>query len=415
MPWTKDAQAALQLQPSSVCVKIAQNEMAEMPERPKSPFEAFMDRTNRFVDSNRQLSGTLLCIIGAMAFTPDSLCVRKASEVEGESNAFSVIFYKYLLYALTMLLVFSIASYMRGRSIIKAFHSIGKIGLFAGLIQGISHFTITYAFYTENVAIVLVILAANPTFAVILSYMILGEITPIRTMLTAAITLGVIAWICSDSIISKEGDDHNSSGVVGILSSLIASIFLGLYFVLLRLMDMDAVREGYEVNAMPCNVVAGAVASLLALLCCIRDPLALHLTSNEALWLWLNGGFFIPIAFIGLTLAIPLITAPEVDNSRPRVFPEQSCESFIYLHCCTPLSPLSSHSLEKSPPTLPHSYTLLSHTPTLLYSSLSTTGFPLDPAGDHLRTPVGLVSRVRDPKPNSHIRWYSDDFCTSNE
>ena len=64
---------------------------------------------------------------------------------------------------------------------------IGLIGVLAGIVWGIQNFLITYAFQKTAAANVLVIVAANPMFSAILSYFLLNEKAPVRTILASIV------------------------------------------------------------------------------------------------------------------------------------------------------------------------------------------------------------------------------------
>lgn len=210
--------------------------------------------------------GTLLTVFAVLVLTPDSLLVRKLSHLPN----FVVMFYRYLVFTVVLTLFLGLTSGPKG--FLLKFKSIGKIGWFAGLIWGASNLLITYGFQTIAAATVLVIIASNPMFSALFSYLILKETVPWHTFAAGLVCFGAIVSIFYSQL---SGDE--STNVAGLLSSLGAAATMGLYFVLLRLADIHSTR--YEVtigtygccspllfhhsgsiDSMPCNIIAGVFA-----------------------------------------------------------------------------------------------------------------------------------------------------------
>ena len=118
---------------------------------------------------------------------------------------------------------------LEGKNTMRNIVSVGRIGFFAGLVWGASNLLITYAFQTTSVANVLVIVSANPLFSAIFSIILLKESIPYRTILASLVCLGAIVLIFSGELANGTGS------IVGVVSSIGASVTLGLYFVLIRL------------------------------------------------------------------------------------------------------------------------------------------------------------------------------------
>ena len=171
---------------------------------------------------SNQLKGTLYCILGVLAITPDSLLVREASTLPD----MQVILYKMLFLALCLLVTLLASEGPLGT--VRVFQELGWIGWGAGFIWAISNFAINYAFIQTAVANVLVILAANPMFSAVASYFLLGETIPRRTVAAALVCFAAIIIIFYDQLGSGGGD------AIGLICALVASLTLGLYFVLIR-------------------------------------------------------------------------------------------------------------------------------------------------------------------------------------
>ena len=83
-------------------------------------------------------------------------------------------------------------------------HAPGIFGWAAGLLWGASNMLFTAAIQNTAVANVLVIVASNTVFSSIFSYLLLGELIPIRMFVTSAICFGAIALIFSGKLHSLD-------------------------------------------------------------------------------------------------------------------------------------------------------------------------------------------------------------------
>jgi drug/metabolite transporter (DMT)-like permease len=171
---------------------------------------------------SNQTRGTIYCVSAILILTPDSLCMRLLSNIPD----FAVIFYRYILFASIYIVVYVAKE---GKNTWNSFKSIGWIGALAGIVWGVSNFAITYAFQTTAIANALVINSANPMWSALFSWIVLKEKIPLRTLITSLVAFAAIVIIFYGQLGTGGG------GVVGLISALIASMFMGGYFVLLRL------------------------------------------------------------------------------------------------------------------------------------------------------------------------------------
>jgi len=174
---------------------------------------------------SNQLKGTLYCFFGVLIDTPDALLLREVQELPN----FVALFYRFLIFTLTMVPVtFAIE---RGDSW-RQIKSLGVTGVVAGLFWGCFNLTIAFGIQKTDAANVFVITSSNPMFSALFGYIFLGEIPPLRTFIAALVCVGSIVLIFASEI----GRGNNS--IVGMFAALTASLSLGLYFVLIRLVIM---------------------------------------------------------------------------------------------------------------------------------------------------------------------------------
>ncbi len=176
---------------------------------------------------SNQLKGTLYCVFGVLTVTPDALLVRKVSDLPN----FDVIFWKSLFFALILFVCLLASQGIKGT--IQVFKDVGWIGWVAGVVWGISILAVTYAFQRTAAANVLVITAANPMFSAVGSYFLLKEHIPWRTIAAAVVCFLSIIIIFYGQLDSGDGD------AIGLLNAVIASLTLGMYFVLVRYAGMQ--------------------------------------------------------------------------------------------------------------------------------------------------------------------------------
>lgn len=165
----------------------------------------------------------------------------------------------------------------------------------------------TSAIQLTAVANVLVILASNPMWTVILSYFALGEEIKLRTVVCCLVCFGAIVLIFVSDLQASQDQKLSSDSLLGNILALFASFTLGGYFVLLRVASKF---EGVEPDMLPCNVIAGFSAGFVSLILGAA-PLAVKNT-REVAFLCLQGIITLPLSFALLTIGPSLITATEV-------------------------------------------------------------------------------------------------------
>lgn len=243
---------------------------------------------------SKQVKGTLIVIAGMVILTPDALLVRKLDNLQD----MTMIFYRSLLFigAVALILVLQ----HREKSWTE-FIGMGKPGLAAGVLWGISCFCITYAFQTTAVGNVLVINAANPAFSAISSWLFMGEVIKTRTLLAACVCFAAIVVVFASTV----GPD--SGGIGGVFLALGSSVTLGGYFTAIRYIEY---KYGYVPDAMAINIVAGIVTAIIAII--VAQGELDEATDLDWLWLFLDGALLLPVSFLALSIGPSMISAPEV-------------------------------------------------------------------------------------------------------
>ena len=162
------------------------------------------------------------------------------------ADAWQIIFYRSAALALTLTLI--VALRHRGR-LVAAFAAAGWNGVLAG--AGLSGGFIGYvlALHHTTVANAVFMLGTAPFFAAILGRWFLSEAVRPATWAAMSLALAGIAVMVAGSLVLGT--------ILGNLLALVASLSFAVFNVLLR--------RGRDTDMLPCVVIAGVIAALIAL------------------------------------------------------------------------------------------------------------------------------------------------------
>lgn len=243
--------------------------------------------------------GTIYCFFGACVLTIDTLMLRLVEEVETET----VCFWKFLFYAVSLAFVIFLNGKLSLTNFYNSFIGIGKVGLFAGIVWGVSNVLFVQAINSSAAGTVLIILASNPLFVVVLSRLFLkSDVVPLRTWLCVIVCLAALILIFAGNLTEK------TESVVGLILAFFATLTTSIYFVLLRF--ASKFNDGKEPDLLPCNVIAGIVCSCIS--ACYGTNLTAGISSTSWGMLLLQGLVTFPLAFGLLTMGSERVPASEV-------------------------------------------------------------------------------------------------------
>jgi drug/metabolite transporter (DMT)-like permease len=197
---------------------------------------------------SKSTKGVLVSLVGVLVLTPDTLLIRAT----GNLHPPTLLFYRYGFHAFSIL-SFIIAK--NGRKSIEKITEIGWIGVLCGLIFGTSNIFFTTAVQYTAVANVLVILAINPLFAALFSWILVGDVIKTRTSVTMLVGLGAIGLIFYDEI----SGGSSSRSIMGNIFACCTCVLWGLFFAVVRYCE---VKQSSKINMVPCNVVAGLFVAI---------------------------------------------------------------------------------------------------------------------------------------------------------
>ena len=230
------------------------------------------------------LKGLLITTAGVLVLTPDSLLVRLIA-----LDSWSMVFWRGFLIMTGLTL--ALAVYYRGETLAR-FRAIGRTGLAAAALLAVSSVLFILALHNTSVANTLVIVAAAPLMAAILSRVFLGETVPARTW------AAILAALAGILILVSDGPRGGTLG--GDLAALATAVTIAGAFTL--------VRRARALNMVPAAALSGGMSALIMLP--IATPLAI---APDEVWLVLVLGLIVlPVSFGLITLGPRYLPAPEV-------------------------------------------------------------------------------------------------------
>ena len=229
------------------------------------------------------LKGLLIAFFGVLVLTPEGILVKLAN-----ADSFTVLFWRGIFFALSILIILFISYRSRTLNEIKG---IGKEGLLIGCLTGLGGTTFILAIHYTTLAKTLVIISASPLMVALVSFFILKEKPKLFTWLAMLVVFGGIYVVMSG--------DTSGLNLKGSLFALASVTTGGFSFTLLR--------KYKEVNMVPAMTVNGLFITLVGLL--FADSLAV---SSQAMTFIIISSILVAISFSLITIAPQYIPAPEV-------------------------------------------------------------------------------------------------------
>jgi drug/metabolite transporter (DMT)-like permease len=228
--------------------------------------------------------GTWLMVTAVLVLSPDALLISMVG-----TDPWVLVFWRGLLTACT-LSVAMVSAYG-----LRAFGEGFKLGL-AGMMTAVFFAMSTISFVLSvrmtSAANTLVILAAMPLFAAILTRVFLGERVPARTWWAVAVGFGGIAVLFAGSI--------TSGSPVGDLLALFTALMMASNFTI--------IRRNSHLNMVPAVITSGILTTLVTF--SLSNPLSPG--TGDIILLVLMGSVILPIPLVLMTVAPKLIPAAEV-------------------------------------------------------------------------------------------------------
>ena len=229
------------------------------------------------------LIAALIAFFGVLVLTPEGILVKLAN-----SDSFTVLFWRGIFFALSILIILFLG--YRSRAI-KEIKNIGKEGILIGCLTGLGGATFNLAIHYTTLAKTLVIISASPLMVALVSFFLLKEKPKLFTWLAMIIVFFGIYIVMSG--------DTSGVNLTGSLFALASVTTGGFSFTLLR--------KYKEVNMVPAMAINGLFITIVGLL--FAESLAL---SSQAMTYIIISSILVAISFTLITIAPQYIPAPEV-------------------------------------------------------------------------------------------------------
>lgn len=228
--------------------------------------------------------GFLLTLFGVLALTPDTLLVRLI-----DSDPWTVTFTRGLLSGGTILTVFFL---VRRREALREIRALGRSGLAIAGLYTVNSIAFVLAVHNTSVANVLVIIAASPLIAALMSYAILKE------RIAKATWVAILSGLAGVVIVVQDGLGRGT--LAGDFSALVVAFSLAGSFVM--------IRRKKDLNMVPATGCGALLSALIVLP--LASPLALG--GMQIPYTLIMGLAVLPVAFGLITLGPRTVPAPEV-------------------------------------------------------------------------------------------------------
>lgn len=238
-----------------------------------------------------RLFGTIICILGVLWLSPDTLLIRLTGE--SGANIWVIAFWRMIFFSGFVLVA---QVFRRGFRLDKALSRAGRVGVAAGVMWGIGTNCFTISLNYTKVANTLVIFASNPLWTALFSWLFLRERIPRHTAIAIVLGFGGIAVVLGGVISAPVGDQWK-----GDLLALAAAIITSFFFVSARFLRGEM---------LPSLLVGGLTGAVFTLF--FHQDMAAVPTPMEWLFLWVQGFAVMGISFALLSLGPRYIPAAEV-------------------------------------------------------------------------------------------------------
>lgn len=220
--------------------------------------------------------------------SPDGLLVRLVSV-----DSWTLLFWRGALWALALGVYLAAVG---GRPVGPRFRALGVIGMVVALLYAVITILAVTAFTRTTIANTLVIIAATPMIAAVLSRLFLGEQVPRRTWVAVCAVFGALVVVFSGQL--------GGGALLGDLCALAAACCLAGQITLLR--------HARDADMLPTVVVSGVLVALV--MAPLASPFAI--SPRDAGLLLLMGVVVLPLPTCLLLLAPKHIPAADVGLVR---------------------------------------------------------------------------------------------------
>lgn len=236
------------------------------------------------LDSTAHRRGFVLTLFGVLVLTPDTLLIRLI-----DIDPWTMNFWRGAMMAVSLAVVYTAT---RRRQTLSDIRGLGFAGLAVAVIYALNAISFVFAVEHTRVANVLIILAATPLIAALLSIVVLKERVATPTWVAIAAGMTGVAIVV--------GDGLRTGTSLGDVCAFFTAVALAVTFII--------IRRHKHVNMVP----AAALGALLSAI--IVAPFAAPASVGADQWglMLLLGFIVLPLSFGLITLGPRTLPAPEV-------------------------------------------------------------------------------------------------------
>lgn len=247
--------------------------------------------------SSNHMRGIAMAAAGMLIISPDGLLIRLLDGV----GPWEMVFFRTSLMGLALGL-FHIVRY-RGRAV-AVWRNIGRWGLVAGLLIGLSNILFVLAMLNTSVANTLMIVAALPFFSAVAAWALIGEKVAARTWVAIAVAFSGIVFIFYGSL--------GGGGLTGDIYAAMCAALMAL--------NLVALRKAGDRDMSPSLAIGGIFAACVVLPWVTFDSVSVGNMAILAimglvilpvsLGLFLGGARYVAAAEVGLLALIETVLGP---------------------------------------------------------------------------------------------------------
>ena len=231
-----------------------------------------------------RFKGTLIMVLAVLVLSPDALLISLIS-----SDTWTLVFWRGMLTATTLALALVSGYGLESLSLVSR---MGIPGVVAGTFFAASTISFVMSVRLTAAANTLVIIAAMPLFAAVLSRMFLGDRVELRTWLAVMAGLAGISLVFRGSLAA--------GSPLGDLLALATALLMASNFVI--------IRKYRHVNMIPAVLLSGAITTAITAFMC--HPFSI--STSDILLFSMMGAVVLPIPLSLMTIGPKLIPAAEV-------------------------------------------------------------------------------------------------------
>mmetsp|Transcript_53784 Transcript_53784/g.128152 ORF Transcript_53784/g.128152 Transcript_53784/m.128152 type:complete len:410 (+) Transcript_53784:108-1337(+) len=249
--------------------------------------------------------GVVVAVVGILWASPDSLCIRLASEEQPGRGC--VLFYRYCFKALaTSIGLLFVCGGPRGLA--KSCMATGWHFVAASIAEGTSEALFTLSIQTTSVANTLVLVNASPLWCAILGCLVFGEKPPLHTLATLLLGFGCVLVVFFGA---REASASGNESIFGDVLGLLAGFVLAVFLTICR----HAGLKHPDANMVP-SIMASAFLSAIIALFWSHGRVGEQCWPESGFTGWAyvatNGAVLMPIAFVCLATAPKYLLSAEV-------------------------------------------------------------------------------------------------------